>query len=288
VSAVPGATRVSAVVVAMADSPALAAALASLVAQAHRPLELVLFGNGAPLPAPEWVREHGVTLVTGSSERNLGVAGGRNAASALATGDALLFLDDDAVVDERLAGELVAIMRDDPGVGLATPKAYRFGTRDVIASAGGMQVRLGRGSITDIGAGARDVGQFEKSGTVESCVGFTVLARWEALERCQGFDERYNPYGWEEVDLSLRIREAGYTIKYAPTAVCWHAGGTPGRGRRLARYERGKIVNYLRLMRRHATAGEWLTFLAIMPLRAAQVMSAQVKGIVRQTRGHRT
>jgi len=258
----------------------------------YRPLKVLVVDNASSDGSAEAVAAGYPEVHLVRSLVNRGAAGGRNFGTGYARSRFdpayVLFLDDDAVVDERLAGELVAIMRDDPGVGLATPKAYRFGTRDVIASAGGMQVRLGRGSITDIGAGARDVGQFEKSGTVESCVGFTVLARWEALERCQGFDERYNPYGWEEVDLSLRIREAGYTIKYAPTAVCWHAGGTPGRGRRLARYERGKIVNYLRLMRRHATAGEWLTFLAIMPLRAAQVMSAQVKGIVRQTRGHRT
>jgi hypothetical protein len=219
---------------------------------------------------------------------NRGAAGGRNLGVDYATERFdpayLLFLDDDAVVDERLAEALVAVMREDPGVGLATPKAYRFGTADVIASAGGMRVQLGRGSITDIGAGDRDVGQFERGGTVESCVGFTVLARSEAIRRCRGFDERYNPYGWEEVDLSLRIRAAGYTVQYAPGAICWHAGGTPGRGRRVLRYERGKIVNYLRLMRRHATAREWLTFLAVLPLRAARLVAAQVSGIAHQAR----
>lgn len=254
----------------------------------YRPLEVLVVDNASSDGSAEAVAAEFPDVHLLRSPVNRGASGGRNLGVEYVTGrfDSayLLFLDDDAVVDESLAGELVAVMRNDPAVGLATPKAYRFGTSDVIASAGGMQVRLGRGSITDIGVNARDIGQFEQGRVVESCVGFTVLARREALERCRGFDERYNPYGWEEVDLSLRMREAGYIIQYAPRAICWHAGGTPGRGRRVARYEAGKIVNYLRLMRRHATAREWLGFLAVLPLRAAQLMVAQVRGVARQTR----
>jgi hypothetical protein len=254
----------------------------------YRPLVVLVVDNASSDGSAEAVAVEYPDVHLLRSRVNRGAAGGRNLGVDYATERFdpayLLFLDDDAVVDERLAEALVAVMREDPGVGLATPKAYRFGTRDVIASAGGMRVQLGSGSITDIGAGDRDIGQFERGGTVESCVGFTVLARSEALRRCGGFDERYNPYGWEEVDLSLRIRAAGYTVQYAPGAICWHAGGTPGRGRRVLRYERGKIVNYLRLMRRHATAREWLTFLTVLPLRAARLVAAQVRGIARQAR----
>ena len=253
----------------------------------YRPLEVLVVDNASSDGSADAVAAEYPDVHLLRSPVNRGAAGGRNLGAEYAKRfdpAYLLFVDDDAVVDEDLASELVSIMQHDPGVGLATPKAYRFGTTDVIASAGGMQVRLGRGSITDIGAGARDVGQFERGGGVESCVGFVVLARYGALERCRGFDERYNPYGWEEVDLSLRMREAGYTVQYAPRAVCWHAGGTPGRGRRLARYEIGKVVNYLRLMRRHATPREWLGFLALLPVRASQLLTAQLKGLARQSR----
>jgi GT2 family glycosyltransferase len=209
---------------------------------------------------------------------NQGAAGGRNLGIKLAAElpyEYLLFLDDDTIVDERLADELVAALQADPQAGLATPKAYRTGSGDVIASAGGMDVRLGVG-ITDIGAGMSDAGQFDQSVTVDSCVGFAVLARREAIERCSGFDDSYNPYGWEDVDFSLRVRAAGYTIRYAPSAVCWHSGGIPGRGR-VAAYERGKIANYMRLMRRHATVGDWLTFLAMLPIRGSRLLAAQLR-----------
>lgn len=252
----------------------------------YRPLKVLVVDNASTDGSAESVAAEYPEVDLLRSPVNRGAAGGRNLGIGYARDRYrpayVLFLDDDAVVDDLLAEKLVAAMREDPRVGLATPKAYRFAARDVIASAGGMQVRLGRGSITDIGAGARDRGQFEQGGMVESCVGFTVLARFEALERARGFDESYNPYGWEEVDLSLRLRGLGYTIQYVPAAICWHAGGTPGRGGRVLTYERGKILNYLRLMRRHASAGEWLGFMAVLPLRGAQLLAAQLRGVARQ------
>ena len=79
------------------------------------------------------------------------------------------------------------------------------------------------------------------------------------------------------MDFSLRVRAGGATIRYAPAAICWHAGGTPGRGARLAEYERGKAANYLRLMRRHATPAQWLGFMAVLPLRGLRLAAARVR-----------
>jgi GT2 family glycosyltransferase len=257
----------------------------------YQPREVIVVDNASSDGSPEAVEREFPHVRLLRSPVNLGAAGGRNLGLRWA-GEHLpyayiLFLDDDSWVDERLANELVSAMRGDARTGLTTPKAYRSSSPGRIASAGGMSVKLGRGSITDIGAGALDTGQFDRPAVVDSCVGFAVLARREALERCGGFDERYNPYGWEEVDLSLRMREAGYTIRYVPSAVCWHAGGTPGRGHRVPRYEQGKISNYLRLMARHATLREWLGFLGILPIRAPVLLAAQLRSELHRRRGLR-
>jgi GT2 family glycosyltransferase len=254
----------------------------------YRPREVVLVDNGSTDGTADAVAlaHPGVHQVR--SPVNLGAAGGRNLGLRYAERFPyayLLFLDDDAVADERLAEELVAALRGDAAAGLATPKAYRAGAPGVIASAGGMHVRLGRGLIVDVGRGQPDAGQFDRTTLVESCVGFAVLARRAVLEATGGFDEAFNPYGWEEVDFSLRARAAGYAIRYAPRAVVHHAGGTPGRGRRLPEYERGKFANYFKLMRRHATPLEWASFLAFLPARGALLTLDQVRrgnwGVVR-------
>jgi len=247
----------------------------------YEPREVICVDNGSTDGSAAAIAAGFPEALLVREPRNLGAAGGRNVGIRVA-GERfayryLLFLDDDAVADARLPSELVAALRSDPTAALATPKAYRASPPDVLASAGGMRVRLGRGSITDVGAGERDRGQYDGSGTVESCAGFAVLARREAIERCGGFDEGYNPYGWEEVEWSLRLRRAGYTIRYAPAAVCWHAGGTPGRGGRVPAYERGKAANYLRLMRRYATPAQWLGFLGVAPFRAARLATTRLR-----------
>lgn len=255
--------------------------LESLRRLRYQPREIIVVDNASSDGSAEAVGESYPEVHLVRSPINSGAAGGRNLGIRYAEDRFhyayMLFVDDDTVVDERLADELARVLRNVSGTGLATPKAYRTGAPEIIASAGGMRVRLGHGSIIDIGAGERDVGQFEQGGAVDSCVGFAVLARREVLVSCGGFDESYNPYGWEEVDLSLRVREAGYTIGYTPAAICWHAGGTPGRGERLPEYERGKVRNYLRLMRRHGTPGQWAGFVAVLPARVARLLAAQLR-----------
>jgi hypothetical protein len=255
--------------------------LESVRALRYRPREVICVDNGSPDGSGEAVATAFPEVHLLRSAVNLGAAGGRNfgirAAGERFDYKYLLFLDDDTVAHERLADELVAALEADPDSAIATPKAYRAGRDAVLASAGGMRVRLGRGSISDIGAGTPDGGQFDRSVTVDACDGFAMLVRREALDRIGGFDEAYNPYGWEEVDFSLRVRANGATIRYAPAAVCWHAGGTPGRGVRVAEYERGKAANYLRLMRRHATPVQWLGFLITLPLRGLRLAATRVR-----------
>jgi GT2 family glycosyltransferase len=92
--------------------------------------------------------------------------------------------------------------------------------------------------------------------------------RPEVFERIGGFDEGFNPYGWEDVDFGLRARKAGFAICLAPKAILYHEGGRVGRGRSLPEYERSKTRGYFLLVRRHATRGQWLCCLCLLPLRA--------------------
>jgi glycosyltransferase involved in cell wall biosynthesis len=48
-----------------------------------------------------------------------------------------------------------------------------------------------------------------------------VLFRRSALEKVTGYEERIFLYG-EDVELSYRLRDNGFKLKYCPSAVCWH------------------------------------------------------------------
>ena len=51
-----------------------------------------------------------------------------------------------------------------------------------------------------------------------------MLVRRSVLEQLGGWDERFFLYG-EDVDLSRRIRDAGWELLYVPEAAVRHAGG---------------------------------------------------------------
>ena len=51
--------------------------------------------------------------------------------------------------------------------------------------------------------------------------GACLLARRDALEKVNGFDERYFLY-WEDADLCRRLRHIGYDVRYLPSATAIH------------------------------------------------------------------
>ena len=55
-----------------------------------------------------------------------------------------------------------------------------------------------------------------------------MLARREALDLVNGFDERFFLY-WEDADLCRRLRAKGYHVRYVPTAAAIHRVGQSSR-----------------------------------------------------------
>jgi GT2 family glycosyltransferase len=43
------------------------------------------------------------------------------------------------------------------------------------------------------------------------------------IEHIGILDERFSPYGSEDIDFCERAKKAGWKIKYVPKAKCWHS-----------------------------------------------------------------
>ena len=54
---------------------------------------------------------------------------------------------------------------------------------------------------------------------------FPILVSREAFEKIGGFDERFQPFGWEDVDFNRRLYEAGFTRKVRLDTLMWHSEG---------------------------------------------------------------
>lgn len=160
-------------------------------------------------------------IVTGA---NLGYAGGMNVgirrARAMGAGYVLV-LNDDLVVDPGVVAPLCAAMAD-PKVGAVQPKLLIAGTEPPVVNSLG--VALGPdGAGTDVALGELDGPGCVAGRDIEAFTGGAVLLRAEYCDDVGLFDERYFLY-YEDVDLSLRGAERGWTYRCEPAAVVHHRG----------------------------------------------------------------
>jgi N-acetylglucosaminyl-diphospho-decaprenol L-rhamnosyltransferase len=130
----------------------------------------------------------------------------------------VLVTTQDAIYDEAAISSLVAYLESDPRAGAAAPLLTYSSDPERVFSAGGMTdskaqcSHLGSGSCVHEWAGRPPY-------EVPWADGAILLLRKEALAQVGGFDERYFLY-FEEVDLQLRLRLAGWSVRVVPQAVC--------------------------------------------------------------------
>ena len=242
------------------------ACVASLLRSTEEGIRVLVLDNGSRDGTAESIAREFPEVLVERSPVNLGAAAGRNHAVALAVREwspkLLWFVDDDAVVDPASASALASPFAAPESATLgATAAKIRFpGEPPRIYVAGGSVIRFWAGSTEPRGHGDPDKGQFDVR---EPCIpgaGCTMIRR-EAFDAVGGFDEDYDPYGYEDLDLSLRILETGREILYVPEALAWHERGqTFERGRYTARYASVKRRNWLRFMGRHASPLQRVAF----------------------------
>lgn len=99
----------------------------------------------------------------------------------------------------------------------------------------------------------------DKSQTVDHVIGAFYLIRRNLFESLQGFDERFFVY-LEDLDLSLRVKQAGYRSVFLAEAQAFHAGGGTSqqvKARRLFYFLRSRLL----YASKHFS---WLTALSVM------------------------
>jgi hypothetical protein len=69
-----------------------------------------------------------------------------------------------------------------------------------------------------------------RGGSVEQPAGAFLMIRRDIFVSLGGFDERFHPVWFEDVDFCRRAIDAGYTIAYTPHAKAVHVGGHSVRG----------------------------------------------------------
>ncbi|MGN6202209.1 MAG: glycosyltransferase family 2 protein [Solirubrobacterales bacterium] len=189
-------------------------------------LETVVVDNGSSDGTLEYLCEQGVRHI--ALPRNLGFAAAVNRGVAETSAPAILVLNADAVLEPGAVARLLDALDSDSGLGGVQPRILQLeqgGARDVdsarLYSAGQALTADGRGY--ELGAGEAQGELYRQQREVSGVCGAACLLRRQLLDELGGYDERYFSF-YEDVDLNVRGRIAGWRFAYVPDAVAWHLG----------------------------------------------------------------
>lgn len=190
-------------------------------------------------------------LIIVRNTKNLGFTGGMNTGirKALRDGfDYILTINNDTVFDKGFLTKIYPSL-DEENVGIFSPKIYFYpGTEyhhdrykesqrgKVIWFAGG-KIDSKNFLVSHRGVDEVDRGQFDLEKTMDFSTGCCMVFPKKAIEEVGIFDEKYFLY-YEDVDLSLRMKEKGKKLVFVPQAVIWHknAKSAGGAGSELQDY----------------------------------------------------
>jgi GT2 family glycosyltransferase len=250
----PDGFGVAAVIVNHNAGSLLAECVASAAPQCD---QVVVVDNASDDGSPDRLGDGPLLL---RSRRNVGFASACNLGWRATRAPAVLFLNPDAVLApgavERLAKALLA----HPDAGVVGPRltrpdgAVEWGAARRIPSAGEALRRLllGRRPAPAWRGGDRP---FE----VDAVSGACMLVSRPALEAVGGWDEGYFLH-YEDLDLCVRLKTAGYRAWVEPRAECVHAKGACSKARPVF-VAFHKHRGMARFVRRHWVAGwRWLAW----------------------------
>jgi len=157
------------------------------------------------------------------TDENLGYGRAHNLAiQRYSDYDCYVFMNNDIRVTPDWLVKMLKVFDIKEKVGAVGPKillSNKKDGRDVINSAG-MDIN-NHYMAYDRYEGAYDEAQYSVTEKVDGICGAVMLVPKEVLEKVKGFHPNMFLY-YEDVDLSLRIRDAGYDVYYCGESVVYH------------------------------------------------------------------
>jgi GT2 family glycosyltransferase len=179
--------------------------------------------------------------------QNLGFTGGCNAAMAHAFdagADFVLLLNNDTLIDSAAVGDLVSAATSWPDCALVSPLIFYYAAPDTVWFGGGrVDVASGLTEIEYGGSTAHPITPY-RTAWVSGCA---LLIPRRAHVTVGGLDPAYFA-SYEDVDLSLRARRAGFDLVLVPSAKVWHKVSASWRGQGQFYYY--TVRNRLRFIRK--------------------------------------
>lgn len=174
--------------------------------------EIIVVDNQSEDGSFEFLKEEYADQIVLVQNNKNGCSSGRNLGVKMAQGDYLCFLDSDQWVISDLWMENSLYLLEQYGkIGAVSWGAGWFSPGKVVGSI--VDYYELRGIRRARYAYRRDIAYLATSG---------LMMKKRLFEEIGGFDEAYDPTCFEDTDLSLSIRHAGYELAYCPNIPIMH------------------------------------------------------------------
>jgi hypothetical protein len=190
--------------------------------------EIIVVDNGSTDDSVAVIRAEYPEVVILQTGKNLGFTGGNNVGirHAIETGtDYVYLINNDTTVEPDAIEKLVEAAEANPDAGLLAPVIHDFEEPRAIWFAGSA-INLRRGAAWH--DNSRQPTREEAPYEVPWATGCAMLIRAGLAKTLGGFDDRYF-LSWEDVDLSLRVRNEGQRLLVVPSSRIYHKGGQSGK-----------------------------------------------------------
>lgn len=147
------------------------------------------------------------------NEKNLGFSSNVNKGVKEAKGEIIILLNTDVIPEKGFLNHLLKHFED--------PKVFAVGCMDKSIEEDKVVLR-GRGlGVWKRGFLVHSRGEVNKTDTLWVSCGSGIFRKsiWDKLG---GLDTLYNPFYWEDIDLSYRALKSGYKILFEPKSIVLH------------------------------------------------------------------
>jgi len=187
----------------------------SIKRHTDEPYEIIVVDNGSTDGTLDICRQEELSFI--SLAANTGFPAACNRGLKIASGDALLLLNNDIIVTRNWLGNMLKCLYSAEDVGIVGPLTN--------FASGRQQIGIPYTNIEDMTDryNKPDSGKWME---IDRVVGFCFLFKRELMERIGLLDEQFSPGHFEDDDYCHRAKSAGYQLRVAGDVFIFHHGNS--------------------------------------------------------------
>jgi GT2 family glycosyltransferase len=202
--------------------------LVSLSSTSYKNYDIIVVDNFSTDNSAAQLEKDFPSIILLRSDENKGFTGGNNLGFDYAINEGyeyVMMLNNDVAVEPDFLEPLVVKLDMDEKIGGVQPLIYFYHDRELIWNAGSRYNAI-FGIPYILGYYRKDKGQLQrkKQKSIDWITGCAFMIRTEVLKKVGVLKQDFFIY-YEDVDLSFRIKEAGYALAYEASSVVYHKTG---------------------------------------------------------------